>query len=216
MPEKISVEEEKKLISIKSYSDEIEKLNVSQYPSIEDEKVKLVLQLKTLLVPLGKHMQALIKLEDEINQSISHPEMDDLYALDPVTQLSMLHIQRTKEYDLTKEQAFRAMGDFIINVIDLVNELAIKPKIKTEFLSQEEEPLKEEEITAIKGNAARRIIYWKQAVAAQKRRIEYQLYEETKTDRQKFAIVNDLFYEHTGEYVLERIKKEKEKKNDTP
>src|SRR3990167_2895557 len=78
MSEKISVEEEKKLISIRSYIDKLEKQQVYNENFIE-EKEKLVAVLKNSITALGMATQNVKVTETEIMEVFENDLMDDLY-----------------------------------------------------------------------------------------------------------------------------------------
>lgn len=215
MPEKISTEEAKKLIFIKGYVDEFEKLEPAN-PEIAQLKDNLILQLKTLLIPLAQNRMFLKELEDDVNDIVYSDELDHLFRDDPVTQKMMQYMKVTKSYDLNKEQAMKVMCETLMEVIEATDDIKFTTKVKTEFLSPDDVAMKEEEIETLKSRARRWIMFWKKATSGAKKLTEHQIYKDITGHKQRFAIVNDLFYEETGEYVLDRIKREKEKQAEKP
>ena len=209
--EKITQEEEKKLISLVDFAKDIDKFTTS-HEEIHRIKEKLILKLNMLIIPLADDRRNIMEIESEINQNINNEELNDLYQNDPVT-ISMLQYMRiTKSYDLKKEQAIEVFYQCIIQLLEKINEGILKPIKRTEFISEDEKLFTDEEISAIKNKAERWVLYWKKANTSTKKQIEYQVWKEALGNKQKFSIFNDMFYEHTGEYILDRVKREKEKK----
>lgn len=211
--EKLTQEEEKKLIGLVAFASEINDLTTSS-EEINNIKEKLVLRLKENIVSMADTRRNIIEIENEINENINNEELNDLYLSDPVTISMVQYIRLTKSYDLNKEQAIKAMYECIVELIEMINEGMLKPIKRTEFV--DEELLSDEEINALKNKALRWVMFWKKTdKTSARKQIEYQMWKEALGSKQKFSIFNDMFFEHTGEYVLDRIKKEKDKKDDT-
>lgn len=215
--EKITEEEEKKLISLIDFARDIDK-SVTSNEEIHRIKERLILQLNTIIIPLADDKRNIIEIEREINENVNNEELNDLYQNDPVTISMLQYIRLTKSYDLKKEQAIKSFYECVISLIEKINEGILKPIKRTEFISEDEKLFTDEERLALKNKAERWVTFWKKSNLGNKKQIEYQIWKEALGNKQKFSIFNDMFYEHTGEYVLDRIKKEKEKKEnvDTP
>jgi len=206
-------EEEQKKIGIGLYASRLEKLQITE--NVVDEiRNNLVSQLRTLEIPFGQDVVMINETLSEINEIINDEVWNDVYSEDKVTMLFKNYMKLTRNYDFKNEMALRAMGDSIIKILEKITDLGIKPKHTP---IEDDGSLNEDERNALKDKAIRWILLYKK-FREEKRNVTYmrlysiKLYEMADTQA-KYEMINNLLFEHTGEYVLDKIKKEKENRD---
>lgn len=207
--EKVSIEEQKKVMSTVAYTKELEKLQITE-DIIDEIRNNLVSHLKALIIPIGQDIVMIQQTISEINGIINDEVWNDIYD-DNVTLLFKNYITYTKNYDLKKEQIIKAMAETLIELLGKITDLGIKPK---HIPFEDESGLTEEEIKFLKSKATRLILQYKkfkeEGTVKYARVYSLKLYAMAETEA-KFEIINNLFFDFTGEYVLDKIRKEKEK-----
>lgn len=215
MTDPISVEEEKKLFPT-SYLQNLEKKDVID-PTLNEIKNNMVRELKSQILGLGQDIVFLKQKLDEFNEFINDDSFDDLYAIDPPVIAMKNYIAISKNYDLKREHFIEIMADGFIDFIDKFNILGI-PNRTVPSMIDEGTTLSPEEQMALLNKAQKFIFMWKEYGAnhnkAGQKIIGSMIYRQLANTEEKFRIINDKFFEMTGEYVLTTMKKDKEKTED--
>ena len=210
MTEKVSIEEQRKLISIVAYKDKLERLQITE--SVLDEiRNNLVAKLETMIIPLGQDVVRLNETKTEIEDIIYDDVWDDIYD-DNTTLHFKNYMSYTKDYDLKKEQIIMALAESVIQILQKTTDLEISPK---RYIPREDEiALTEEERQFLKNRATRLVIQYKKfkddGVIKYARVYSGKLYAMADTE-EKFEFINKIFFDIVGEYVLDKIRKEKDK-----
>ena len=211
MAEKVSVEEGKK-ISIIGYIDKLEKLPVTD-DTIDEIRNNLVSQLTTMSIPLGQDIVLMKEVKAEIDDIIEDEVWNDIF--DDVVTLSFKNqMKYSRNYDLKKEQIIRAFAEAVIEIIEKITDVVITTKHK--IREDDETSMSEEERQYLKNKATRLVLQYKKfkedpSVNKMKyaNAYAYKLYKTSDTE-EKFEMINDIFFDITGEYVLTNLRKKNE------
>ena len=208
MSEKISVEEEKKLISIRSYIDKLEKQQVYNENFIE-EKEKLVAVLKNSITALGMATQNVKVTETEIMEVFENDLMDDLY--EDFKKDVKGYITHSRNRFLLQEQVIQNLANYILTILEGINEVSTPSKSTISNLDDGEPVMDEEERQELKRRANALILHYKKTdMSGKKKLVVHRLYTLANT-KEKFNIMDDMFLEMVGERLLTKFKKEKER-----
>ena len=118
MPEKISVDEEKRTISVVPFLEKLDKVQVYNERFIP-EKDKLVAILKNLLPSLGLATQKLKQAEAEIMAVFQDELLDDLY--DDFKKDVQHHITYARDMVLMEQQITRILANYILTTLEQVS-----------------------------------------------------------------------------------------------
>ena len=213
-----SVEEERKLVSIIAYIDKLDKIQITE-ENIDEIRNNLVSSLKAMILPLCQDVVMIKNTQLEIDEIINDEVWDDIYD-DSVTLLFRNHMTYSKNYDLKKEQVIRAMAESMMQIFQIITNLGIKPRRSP--IREDENAMEEDERQALKNRATRLIVQYKKfkddpSVNKMKYANVYahKLYKMADTE-ERFEFINYLFFEITGEYVLDKIRKKSEKTKEAP
>jgi len=207
--QKIETVEEQKKISIVGYIDKLEKIQITE--NVLDEiRNNLTAQLNTVIVPLGQDVSLIMETITEINDIINDEVWDDIYD-DNVTLLFKNYIKFTRNYDMKKEMVIKLLSESLIKILDKITDLGINPK---HIPYEDDGSLTEDERQSLRDRSIRLILQYKKfknkGSSIYSKAYSLKIYNLADTQA-KFELLNNLFFEHTGEYVLDMIRKEKEK-----
>lgn len=215
MADKLNLEQVQKSISIVSYIDSLDKIQIPEDAIIE-LKTKLVAQLKTLVIPLAQDIKLLTETENKIMEVFNDDVSGDIYDLLEVTHYIKNYISYSKNYNFKKEQSIEIIAKSMIELLKKISELnLIKIRPRQLTLEEGEYKLTEEEIKALESKASRLILIYKNYI--EDGRMSYGKVMAGKINQmadtqEKYEIINNKFFELTGEYVLDKIKYDKEEK----
>lgn len=209
--ERINVDEEKRLITIKNY---LQKIDVIQ---IYDEELigkrnELVSVLKNLITPLGMNIVSLKKSEVEIESVLGNELTLDLYESDPVFKDVKYYIENSKTGIHLQEKFIQILSQFILDFLVISNDKTPISSASNSNIDDGTPTLSEEEREKLKRTAYTLILNYKQQTTpARKKVIASRLLYFADT-KEKYKIINDLFLDLVGEKVLDTIKKKQAKK----
>lgn len=210
MPEKISLEEEQKLIGISKYIKEIENKQVID-PVLLDIKDKLLDKLQTLIIPIGQDLATLKELKMDINELINDPIYSDLYD-DQLTMMFKNHLSNTDKHMVKMVQVVRIFEESLLEIFEKSQDIG--PKTKPFFMKEGESVLSDEERERFKAKVTRFVLRYKKeqddGSVKYSRLIAKRLMDLAETT-EKYQLINYIFFEYTGEYVLDKLKREMEK-----
>jgi len=209
--EKINIEEQQKLITIKSKITAIENKKVFN-TIINEKKDRLVAVLATSIPDLALYIRDLKETEHEIFSIIQDDLTDDLYNTVEWEKVKN-YIKSSNNRFMKQELIIHTLSDFILESIDIMNDTSA-PERKQQFstLDEGEPKLTEEEREDLKRKAYLNILNYKEAGRAQ-RRIWIHHFLRIADTKEKFAIIDDIFFEKVGERVLSKELRERELKN---
>lgn len=215
MPEKISVDEEKRILPT-SYIEKMEKKQVID-STLGMIKEGIVNKLKTTILPMGQDKLYLNEIEEEIMDNFNDEVLDDLYGELPITPLVKNYIKRVKDYDLKREQFITIVIDGFIDFIDKAN-IAKGGEIKTEFL-EEGDIMPEDERKKFIDNINPYILRWqgceqKTRSKSLQNAMTHLLFTKFATTKMKFIIIDEQFFNIVGQRVLTKWKEDAEKRKE--
>ena len=212
--QKLSVEEEKRLITFKGYLKKIEDTQIYNEHLI-GKRDQLVDVLRHLLTPLGMNIVNLKKSEAEIISVLEDELTDDIYEADPIFKDVKYYIMNSKDIFGQQEKFMHILAQFIIDFIALSNDITpISSSRKVSRIDDGTPALSEEEREKLKRTAYTLILnYKKQTARGNKNIIASRLLHFADT-KEKYSIINDLFLDLAGERVLDKLKKKKPKEDD--
>ena len=211
--QKMAVDDEKKLITLKNYLKKIGDTQIynEQIISKRDEVVSV---LGHLLTPLGMHIVTLKTLEAEITSVLKDELTDDLYESDPVFKDVQYYIQNSKDTFALQEKFIQIMSHFIISLISLSNDTTSISHAKESSTDDGTPTLSEEEREKLKRIAYTLILNYKQQTTPGKKKVLASRLLHFADTKEKYKIINDLFLDLIGERVLDKLKKIKLKEGD--
>ena len=210
MPEKISVDEEKRTISVVPFLEKLDKVQVYNERFIP-EKDKLVAILKNLLPSLGLATQKLKQAEAEIMAVFQDELLDDLY--DDFKKDVQHHITYARDMVLMEQQITRILANYILTTLEQVSELSTQPTKRTFSPSDEGEPvLSEEERAALKQKAIPLILKFKDANSGWQK-MAVARFNRLADTKEKLHLYDDIFLQEVGERLVSKFRKEQEKKD---
>lgn len=210
MTEKITQEEEHKLISLKSFVDSLQKIQVID-PILLDIQNRLLASLKPTVtyqaIALRRTNELKIVLKTELNDEVNADIYNDEISI------NMRHyLDRVDDNDFTKEYVIKILTSTLLDIFDKITEFAKMP--------QEIKVLDGEKIMdggdreMFKAWANRLVLSYKRYVengnSRSKNVLASRIYDKADTD-EKYQIANNLFYEYTGKHVLDEIKRRETK-----
>lgn len=208
MEQKLLVEDEQKIISLKNYLDKISSFQIYDQ-DMERKRDELASVLKHLLTPLGMVIVNLKRSETKINEEFQHELTHDLIESDPLFKDVEFYLSHSRDLFAQQEKIIQILSSFIVEFLTISNvKTPISPAPDssiddgTPALSQEErEKLKRIAHTLI-------LSYKEQKSTAKKNTVASRLlhYADTK---EKYRIINDIFLDLVGEKVLDKLKKKK-------
>lgn len=211
MPEKISVEEEKKIMP-STFIDKLEGVDVID-PNLSEIKKDVVNQLKTLRLSMGQDLVILRDKSTVIDEMVTNELFNDLYQEDPVTTHILDYITISNNYNIKQTHFIQILCDGFVEFIQKLNDIGFRPLTRTEFI---DEPLMvERERESFMSKVTQFVLMWKQYglhhnITKQKI-LGDMIYSRMADTKEKFRLADDKFYEMTGLYILSTIKKDKEK-----
>lgn len=210
LPEKISVDEEKRTISVVPFLEKLDKVQVYNEKFIP-EKDKLVAILKNLLPSLGLATQKLKQTEAEIMAVFQDELLDDLY--DDFKKDVQNHITYARDMILMEQQITRILANYILTTLEQVSELSTQPIKKSFSPSDEGEPvLSEEERAALKQKAMPLILKFKDTNSSWQK-MAVARFNRLADTKEKLHLYDDIFLQEVGERLVSKFRKEQEKKN---
>lgn len=210
MPDKISVEEEKRTISVVPFLEKLDKVRVYN-EKFSPEKDKLVAILKNLLPSLGLATQKLKQTEAEIMAVFQDELLDDLY--DDFKKDVQHHITYARDMVLMEQQITRILANYILTTLEQVSELSTQPPKRTFSPSDEGEPvLSEEERAVLKQKAMPLILKFKDANSSWQK-MAVARFNRLADTKEKIHLYDDIFLQEVGERLVSKFRKEQEKKN---
>ena len=212
MEKKLNVEEEKKLIAVATYMEQIADKQLGDI-SLENKKERLTSVITNLIPSLGISKRSMRINEEKIFEKLDDEILDDIYAQDPLYPNVQNYIEASNNFFLQQEQVSNILCEFIIDIIDNVNDILASTQKKRPTSQQPldygEPQLTTEQREALEKNVTSLILYYKHAKDSVKKNIVYKLYGEANT-KEKFAIIDNIFEKETGSRELEKYKKSKE------
>lgn len=213
MTEKVNQEEEQKLIGIKTYYLKMMEKQVTD-PIIDDIKNNVVAKLQTLVIPMGQDIELIKNTKLEIEDILYDPIFDDIYD-DQVTQLFKNYMHYTRMLHYKSNLVINIIAEAMIDIFEKANDMGTRTRAI--YLKEGELLMGEEERDRFKAKMSRFVVRYKKDIETGNlktaRLITKRLYDLADTS-ERYELINFLFYEFTGEYVLDKIKKEMIKKEE--
>lgn len=205
--EKINVEEEKRLITSKTYLDKIESTQV-YHENLIDRKKELVSVLKNQLLPMGMSIASIKTLEAEIKSVLEDELLDDLYDADPIFKDIKQYMKDSHHTFLLQEQFIQILSQFILEFLTIANDITpISITPQNSNIDDGTPTLSLEEKEKLKKISSSLILHYKhQTTSAKKKVLANRLLYFADT-KEKYKIINDIFFDIVGERVLDKLKK---------
>ena len=122
MEKKLNVEEEKKLIAVATYMEQIADKQLGDI-SLENKKERLTSVITNLIPSLGISKRSMRINEEKIFEKLDDEILDDIYAQDPLYPNVQNYIEASNNFFLQQEQVSNILCEFIIDIIDNVNDI---------------------------------------------------------------------------------------------
>lgn len=212
MPEKITVEEEKKLNKISEY---LQKLTdtPSAVGGLIERQNQLCSNIKQILPQLGIHISEYKTHRDYFYEILQDEMFDDLLESDPlkIPDKTKGIIEKSQSIILTYEQIVRLLFDFILDFIEKSNDLSTSFPKQIPRSDEGEFNLNDEQFAEFKKKMRMIITEYKNSdTHVAKKLLAHRVYFLSDTV-EKFAISNGIFMEEVGKKILDEIKSEKER-----
>ena len=208
----IPVEEEKKLITVNTYMDKLAEMKFADI-NLENKKEKIIFGIKKDITSLGIAIMEIRKNEDVITEKLGDEILGNLYSQNPLFSYVQNFMEASKRRFLLQDGVINSLCEFALDIIPAVNDVIETVQSKTPSPQQSFDDgtpqLNESEREALKRNVHSLVIYYKEANSASRSSILYQLDQMADT-KEKFAIIDDTFFQLTGENALEKYRKEKQ------
>src|SRR3990167_11373007 len=160
MTQKVTVEEEQRLITSKGYIETLRK-KIIIHEGLEQIKINLIKQHETTILGIVTDIANIKECKIEINDILNDEVFDDLYMNDPIAEKLKQYMKLMDGYTLKKEQQVRIIIDSLYAMIDIVNDIGFKPITRTVFMKEGEILLADEEKKALKSKIGNFILMYK-------------------------------------------------------
>ena len=204
----INVDEEKKLITILTYLKKITDTTIEDN-ILDNKRDRLVAVITNLIPQMGISITDNQRHESKIDEKLQDEMTNDIYESDPLYPHVTGYINSSKNRYLLQEQIANVLCEFIIDILAMTNDILTsrRPKTTSNPLDDGEPMMTTEQRESMKRNAYSMAVYYKNSKESVKRNMVHNLNKLCDTN-EKFAIANDIFFEVTGEKVLEKYRKE--------
>lgn len=208
--EKMNLDDEKKLITIKNFLQKIEEIQISDEELI-GKKDMLVAVLKEQITPLGMNISNLKQSEAEIQLVLGAELTSDLYESDPVFKDIKYYIQNSKDGFHLQEKFIQILAKFILDFLVFSNDKTPISPASHSNIDDGTPILSEEERERLKRMAHSLILNYKEETSPARKKVVASRLLHFADTKEKYQIINGMFLDLIGEKVLDTIKKKQQK-----
>lgn len=197
MAEKISVEDEKKLHTIKKHLDEIKEKQVLN-ADLNNLKNRIVDNLSELTTPLAIFIRDSKLLEEEIIEIIKDPDLAHIFN-DPLYHKIEQQIKTSNNRFLMQERINQLMSQFLVSVLDEVNNIS-KSTAQTEFRPEDRgtPTMTQEEINDLVGKVTLLVAKFPEYSSSKKKVLLYTM-NKWANNKERFTIIEGTIEKIMGE-----------------
>ena len=204
MAEKISVEDEKKLHTIKKHLEELKNFQVLNV-DLDNLKNRIVDNLNELTTPLAIFIRDSKVLEEEVLEIIKDPDLAYIYS-DPIYHKIEQQIKTSNNRFLMQERINQLMSQFLITVLEEVNNVS-KTTAKTEFRPEDrgEPTMSQSEIDELVGKITLFISKWNDYSSSKKIQVLH-IMNSWANNKERFTIIEGTIEKISGEKMLSKYR----------
>lgn len=209
MAEKINVEDEKNLHTIRNNIDKLKKTQVLN-PNLDNLKNNIATTLYELTTPLTIFIREGKITEREILEVIKDPDLAYLYN-EPLYHKVEQHISTSHNKFFIQERINQLMSEFLISVVEEVNNF-YQSKAQTTFRPEDNSApsMSQSEIDDLVGKVTVLISKWSD-YSNSKQTMLLHLMNQWGNTRERFAIIESVIEKINGEKLLSKYREKLEK-----